>query len=566
MIASWKNCFEEELLCPICLNVFEEPVQLPCKHNFCKNCICEAWAKDGTAVRCPECNHDYDPKPTLEKNFKLANIVKRFNALNAEKAPAMLHCVLCRRGPSLPVLKVCLRCKEPCCQSHIHTHLQQPCAAPGHLLVDAEELSAWTCPSHEEYRVLHCEEEQVALCAFCCMSHCTNQRHTVCDVETQRIQMQAMLMKQEDQLEDRVQNIDEQLSKLDSDKTRIKEAVCQLKERVRAQYQRMQVLMELTQTETMQMLESTYRSYVRNNSQQVVQLNEMRHKAAKLLCSLQTVIQRSHSINFMKNTKPYQLIMNRSHSHLSCAIPPLRVGQLSCHQFLSELLSREKNLRKILDVRVSEGSVLELVQPHCSSVNMQTGSSGLHKRKYSMAFLDKNTELASSRDPSSLLYNSKKPFLSDQTHNAMYSGDSLSQNPHTGPSQRQLLVTSSHRRVALGTSSTHHSGTVFPPSHFPSGSASQPTTMFEGRKVLVCALNNCCCSGAAPASTGPTYTPPEQFSSLSSQDFSHHSSIPVSQPLHHFTMQSLMNTPQANRQTDFYGLYGQSSTKHYGNK
>lgn len=190
MDATWKNCFEEELLCPICLNVFEEPIQLPCKHNFCKGCISEAWAKDNAAVRCPECNHDYDQKPTLEKNFKLANIVKRFNALNTEKVPAVLHCVLCRRGPPLPVRKVCLRCKEPCCQTHIQTHLQQPCAAPGHLLVDAEELSAWTCPSHEAYRLLHCEEEQVALCPFCCISHCTNQRHTVCEVDTQRIQMQ----------------------------------------------------------------------------------------------------------------------------------------------------------------------------------------------------------------------------------------------------------------------------------------------------------------------------------------------------------------------------------------
>ncbi|XP_072293324.1 E3 ubiquitin-protein ligase TRIM8a [Eucyclogobius newberryi] len=557
-IESWKNCFEEELLCPICLNVFEEPVQLPCKHNFCKNCICEAWAKEGTAVRCPECNHEYDPKPALDKNFNLANIVKRFNALNAEKVPAALHCVLCRRGPPLPVRKVCLRCKEPCCQSHIHTHLQQPCAAPGHLLVDAEELSAWTCPSHEEYRLLHCEEEQVSLCPFCCMSHCTSLRHTVCDVETQRIQMQAMLMKHEDQLEDRVQNIDEQLTKLDSDKTLIKEAICQLKECVRAQYQRMQALLELNQTETMQVLEGTYSSYIKKNSQQVVTLNDMRQKAAKLICSLQTVVQKSHSINFMKNTKPYQLMMNRSHSHLNSAIPPLTVGKLSCHQFRSELVARETHLRKILDVPISDASVLELVQSHCSSVYMHTTtSSGLSKRKYSVAFSDKN-------DPSSLLYGSKRPLLPDHTRSAMYSCDSLLPSPHSGPSQRQLLDTSSHHQLAVGPGSSHHSGTVFPSSHSLRGSASEPATMFEGRKLL-CTLNNCCCSRAVPARTGAPYTPTEHFSSLSSQDFSHHS-IPLSQPLHHFPMHSVMDAPQSNRHSDFNGLYGPSSTKHYGNK
>lgn len=190
MDASWENNLEEELLCPICLNVFEQPIQLPCRHNFCKGCISEAWAKYSAAVRCPECNHHYEQKPPLERNSKLANIVKRFNALHSGKVPAVLDCALCRRGSPLPVRKVCLRCKEPCCQAHVQLHLQQPCAAPGHLLVDAEELSAWTCPSHEEYRLFHCEEEQVALCPFCCISHCANQRHTVCDVNTRRLQIQ----------------------------------------------------------------------------------------------------------------------------------------------------------------------------------------------------------------------------------------------------------------------------------------------------------------------------------------------------------------------------------------
>lgn len=74
----------------------------------------------------------------------------------------------------------------------------------------------------------------------------------------------------------------------------------ELKERVRAQYQRMHALLEANQAETMQMLESTFTMYVRKNSQQVLQLNEKRQEAEKLLSSVQTVFQRSDSINFMK--------------------------------------------------------------------------------------------------------------------------------------------------------------------------------------------------------------------------------------------------------------------------
>lgn len=191
MAENWKNCFEEELICPICLHVFVEPVQLPCKHNFCRGCIGEAWAKDSGLVRCPECNQAYNQKPGLEKNLKLTNIVEKFNALHVEKPAAALHCVFCRRGPPLPAQKVCLRCEAPCCQSHVQTHLQQPSTARGHLLVEADDVRAWSCPQHNAYRLYHCEAEQVAVCQYCCYYSGAHQGHSVCDVEIRRNEIRA---------------------------------------------------------------------------------------------------------------------------------------------------------------------------------------------------------------------------------------------------------------------------------------------------------------------------------------------------------------------------------------
>lgn len=89
------------------------------------------------------------------------------------------------------------------------------------------------------------------------------------------------------------------------------DAVSELKECVRAQYQRMQALLEANQAETMQMLENTYTMYARKNSQQILQLNEKHQEAEKLLSSVQTSLQRAESLNFMK----VQISASHSVSH-----------------------------------------------------------------------------------------------------------------------------------------------------------------------------------------------------------------------------------------------------------
>ncbi|XP_073684017.1 E3 ubiquitin-protein ligase TRIM8b [Garra rufa] len=350
MAENWKNCLEEELICPICLNVFSEPVQLPCKHNFCRMCINEAWSKDTGMVRCPECNHAYSQKPALEKNHKLSNIVEKFNALNVEKTPAVLHCILCRRGPPLQAQKVCLRCNAPCCHSHVQTHLQQPSSNAGHLLVDAEDVRAWSCPQHDEYRLYHCETEHVAVCQYCCFSRCaTNHGHAVCDIEVRRNDIRQMLIKQQDRIEDRVQDIEEQLYKLESDKCLMEDKVQHLKEEVQLQYQKMQQLLEEDLGKTLEVLDKAHSKFCQENSAQALQLHQKQQEAKKLLSSIQMVFDKAEDIGFMKNTKSVKILMDRSQSYVGGTLSPYKVGSLNSKLFLSEISKREKNLCKMLE-------------------------------------------------------------------------------------------------------------------------------------------------------------------------------------------------------------------------
>ncbi|XP_071372533.1 E3 ubiquitin-protein ligase TRIM39-like isoform X2 [Centroberyx affinis] len=45
---------EEDLSCPVCHDIFKDPVLLPCSHSFCKACL-QSWWKEKQIRECPVC-------------------------------------------------------------------------------------------------------------------------------------------------------------------------------------------------------------------------------------------------------------------------------------------------------------------------------------------------------------------------------------------------------------------------------------------------------------------------------------------------------------------------------
>ncbi|XP_060734952.1 E3 ubiquitin-protein ligase TRIM8-like [Tachysurus vachellii] len=62
---------EDQLLCPICVDVFTDPVTTPCGHNFCKSCLTLCWDKD-QHCHCPLCNQIFTKRPELKINTTLS--------------------------------------------------------------------------------------------------------------------------------------------------------------------------------------------------------------------------------------------------------------------------------------------------------------------------------------------------------------------------------------------------------------------------------------------------------------------------------------------------------------
>ncbi|XP_078271744.1 nuclear factor 7, brain-like [Rhinoraja longicauda] len=66
---------EDELNCPLCLELYSDPVILDCGHDFCRDCIAKKW--DGeTEARCPECGQVF-PEKTFKANRALGKLVKK---------------------------------------------------------------------------------------------------------------------------------------------------------------------------------------------------------------------------------------------------------------------------------------------------------------------------------------------------------------------------------------------------------------------------------------------------------------------------------------------------------
>ncbi|XP_043556360.1 tripartite motif-containing 13 [Chiloscyllium plagiosum] len=81
--------FEEELTCPICCCLLEDPRVLPCSHNFCKRCLEGILEGNGRGMhskipfKCPTCRKE---TPTmgisnLQVNYSLRGIIEKYNRI-----------------------------------------------------------------------------------------------------------------------------------------------------------------------------------------------------------------------------------------------------------------------------------------------------------------------------------------------------------------------------------------------------------------------------------------------------------------------------------------------------
>ncbi|XP_007575006.1 nuclear factor 7, ovary-like [Poecilia formosa] len=104
---------EEDLCCPVCQDVFTDPVVLSCSHSFCRECL-KSWWREEPARECPVCKRR-SSREELTLNLVLKNLCESFLQQRDQRIPTDL-CSLHSEKLKLFCLDhqqpVCLVCRD----------------------------------------------------------------------------------------------------------------------------------------------------------------------------------------------------------------------------------------------------------------------------------------------------------------------------------------------------------------------------------------------------------------------------------------------------------------------
>lgn len=139
------DSIKSSLSCSICLEIFTNPLSLPCGHTFCQACIHGHWDSlnpvPGT-FSCPDCRGNFPQRPEPQKNVCLQKVVDDWKVL--EQMRILVAPALGESGP---------------------------------------KGARTVCQDHNQELTLYCCTEKRCICCKCMLKSCRN--HNLQDIEEQ---------------------------------------------------------------------------------------------------------------------------------------------------------------------------------------------------------------------------------------------------------------------------------------------------------------------------------------------------------------------------------------------
>ncbi|XP_070785704.1 E3 ubiquitin-protein ligase TRIM21-like [Enoplosus armatus] len=208
---------EEHFRCSICLDIFRNPVSIPCGHNFCLGCIKRFWDTRQKS-ECPLCKEGFKKRPELRINVGLRDITEKFEGSLRGKptykpAPPKRHfprqpsksdvpCDICH-GNKATAVKSCLVCRESYCEIHLTPHLNDQVMTKHRLTDPATFTTSHLCRKHSMILERFCNNEKKPVCMKC--TERDHKYHDIVPIERESNRIKTQMTKTKAEIQQMVQ-------------------------------------------------------------------------------------------------------------------------------------------------------------------------------------------------------------------------------------------------------------------------------------------------------------------------------------------------------------------------
>uniref|UniRef100_A0A8C4RFW4 E3 ubiquitin/ISG15 ligase TRIM25-like n=1 Tax=Erpetoichthys calabaricus TaxID=27687 RepID=A0A8C4RFW4_ERPCA len=207
---------QDEFTCLVCLYTLNDPVTIPCGHNFCLKCLTDCWDQS-QECSCPQCRHTFTTRPELNRNTQLNEVIKRYKRprlsppLSQNYAgPGDVECDFCT-GKKFRAVKSCLTCMASYCQTHLQPHYEVA-ALKHHKLVDPDRnLKEKFCGKYQKSLEMFCRTDKTFICLMCAVNE--HNSHEKSALETEREGKKKQLVETQSEIRKRLEDKEKKLKK-----------------------------------------------------------------------------------------------------------------------------------------------------------------------------------------------------------------------------------------------------------------------------------------------------------------------------------------------------------------
>ena len=176
--------FEQQLTCPVCLDIYTNPKSLPCLHSFCQHCL-EGLPVNPQGnkyyIKCPTCRTSTElPELTGPAAFPVAfhinNFKEVYSLMKKVTEPQQVTCDVCTVANANGY---CKDCNQFLCQNCHDTHKKfganihhqlmslDEVATSASQLIHGKQEKAMNCSKHDDQLRIFCETCQEVICRDC---------------------------------------------------------------------------------------------------------------------------------------------------------------------------------------------------------------------------------------------------------------------------------------------------------------------------------------------------------------------------------------------------------------